>query len=185
MGILRIDAGGEIMRTNRQIVFAILLSLLCMSRIGEAATRRDQVSSPGSGPVVIQVFPESTSLDLNSVDGAASLRQTSTQVSIAVTGVTAGSSHSIEVYACVDTDQALRLSGKRSAFTAANLRIRNDQGEWAELEELPNLEGRRGVRIGVLKGASTSISLEVQLQVPAGQAPGRYQGVLTIQALER
>lgn len=173
------------MRVSRQIVLAILLSLLCMSRIYAAATRRDQVSSPTSGPVVIQIFPESTFLDLDSVDGTTTLRQTSTQVRIAATGATAGFSRPIAVYACIDTGQALRLSGKPSAFTASNLRIRDDRGEWAELEVLPNLEGRRGVRIGVLKGASTSIPLQVQLRVPAGQTPGRYQGVLTIQALEQ
>lgn len=68
---------------------------------------------------------------------------------------------------------------------AANLRIRNDHGAWAELEPLPNLDGRRGVRIAVFNGASLSIPLQVQLQVPAGQALGRYQGVLTIPAREQ
>ncbi len=105
------------MRVSRQIVLAILLSLLCMSRIYAAATRRDQVSSPTSGPVVIQIFPESTFLDLDSVDGTTTLRQTSTQVRIAATGATAGFSRPIAVYACIDTGQALRLSGKPSAFT--------------------------------------------------------------------
>ncbi len=174
------------MRATRQTVLVAILSLVCMSRIyAVAATWHAPASGPTSGPVVIQIFPASTFLDLDSVDGTPTLRQTSTQVRIAATGATAGFSRPIAVYACIDTGQALRLSGKPSAFTASNLRIRDDRGEWAELEVLPNLEGRRGVRIGVLKGASTSIPLQVQLRVPAGQTPGRYQGVLTIQALEQ
>ncbi len=174
------------MRINRQIVWVALLSLACLGRIHAAAATR-HASSITSGPVVIQIFPGTTFLDLDSVDGATTLRQTSTQVRITATGSTSGFSRPIEVYACIDADQALRLSGKgkASAFTATTLRIRNDRGEWAEPEVLPNLEGRRGVRIGAFKGTSTSIPLQVQLRVPAGQAPGRYQGILTIQALEQ
>lgn len=173
------------MRTSRQIVFAIVLFLLCISRVDAAATRHAATSSLNSGPVIIQIFAESTFLNLDSVDGTASLRQTSTQVSLTVAGAMAESSRHIEVYACVESDQALRQSGKPSVLTSANLRVLNDRGEWAEPEVLPNLEGRRGVRIAVFNGASISIPLQIQLRVPVGQTPGRYQGVLTIQALEQ
>ena len=173
------------MRANRQVMLAVLLSMLSMGRMHAAALRHSPGPAHGSGPVEIQVFPESTFLDLDPVDGANAARQTTTQVRVAVKGNSADLSHSIGVYACFETGQAMKLSGKSSGFAAADLRIRNDRGEWAELEALPDLQGRLGVRLAIFKGSSASIPLEVRLQVPSGQAPGKYQGVLTIQALEQ
>ncbi len=167
------------MRASRRIVPAVEVLLLCMSCMCAAATR------PDTAPVVIQLSLGSSFLDLSSYDRTATLRQTSVPVHIAVTGATIGSAHPIEIYAGVATEEAMRLAGKVQTIAAGSLRIRNDRGEWAELEPLPELEGRRGVRIAVLNGTSATVLLQVQLQVPAGQVPGRYQGALTLEAQER
>ncbi len=172
---------GEIMRTSRQIALAIAASLLCMGHTCAAGNRNAPLS------IVVQVSPESSSLDLNSDDRTATLRQTSTPVRVTVTGSAVSSPRPIQVYvyACLPTEEAMRLSGKPLTMAAANLRIRNDRGEWIELEPLPELEGRRGVRVAVINGASATILLQVQLQVPAGQAAGNYQGVLTLVAQQQ
>jgi hypothetical protein len=162
---------------NKRIFF-VIVSLLCMSYMCSAATS----SAPLS--IVIQMFPESGSLDLTSADHAAALRQTSTPVRIMVTGATVTSMHPIEVYACLTTEEAMRLVGKSSTLANANLRIRDDRNEWTTLKPMAKLGGRLGVRIAVLYSASARILLQVQLRVPASQAPGTYQGVLMLEALE-
>jgi hypothetical protein len=100
-------------------------------------------------------------------------------------GATSGTPHRVEVYACVDNDQALSLTGKSSTVAAENLRIRSGQGEWMALEPLAELGGRRGVRIATVNGASAEILLQVQLQVLASQPAGTYQGSLILLAQER
>jgi hypothetical protein len=134
---------------------------------------------------VIQILSESSSLDLNSADHTAALRQTSTPVRMTVTGATVGSMHPIEVYACLTTEEAMRLAGKSSTLASANLRIWNDRAEWTTLKPMAKLGGRLGVRIAVLYSASARILLQVQLRVPASQEPGTYQGVLTLEAMEQ
>jgi hypothetical protein len=169
----------EIMRINKRIVFPIAVSLLCVSYMCSAA------ASPASSSIVIQMFSESGSLDLTSANHAAALRQTSTPIHITVTGATVASMHPIEVYACLTTEEAMRLAGKSSTLASANLRIWNDRNEWTTLKPMAKLGGRLGVRIAVLYSASARILLQVQLRVPASQAPGTYQGVLTLEALEQ
>lgn len=169
------------MSIGRRIVLAIVVVFLCLSRMCAAATRPIQVS-PASESTAIQLSPESSFLDLDSTDRSARLRQTSTPVRITVTGAAVTSRYPIELYACVASEVAMRLAGKTSTLATATLRIRNDHGVWAELTPLPELEGRRGVRIAVVNGASATILLQVQLQVPAGQAPGNYQGTITLEA---
>jgi hypothetical protein len=133
----------------------------------------------------IQISPESSYLDLDSIDRAAALRQTSTPVRIMLTGTTASSMRSIAIYACIPTEEAMRLSDKSSTMATGTLRIRNDRGEWSALQPLLELEGRRGVRIAIVNKASSTILLQVQLQVPTSQVPGAYQGVLTLEAKQR
>jgi hypothetical protein len=93
--------------------------------------------------------------------------------------------HPIEVYACVTTEEAMRLAGKSPTLALANLHIRNDREEWTALEPMAKLGGRLGVRIAVLYSASARFLLQVQLRVPASQEPGTYQGVLTLEAMEQ
>lgn len=169
----------EIMRTGNQWFFAIVASVLCISRVSTAATPRTPTS------MIIQISPESSYLDLSSSNRAATLRQTSTPVRVTLTGAIAGYTRPIEIYVCVPTDEAMRLSGSSMILAIASLRIRNDQGEWAAMEPLPELDGCRGVRVAVLSRTSTTILLQLQLEVPARQAPGIYQGVLMLEALER
>lgn len=166
------------MRNRRRIALAILLASFGMRYMCFAAT--GSVSSAS-----IQLSSESGFLDLGSVEQSESPRQTSTPVRIILTGTTDSVPHPIEVYACVDSEVAMRQIDKPKTLAIATLRIRNDHGEWMELEPLPELEGRRGVRIAVLNNTSATILLQVQLQVPAGQAPGRYQGTLTLEAKEQ
>lgn len=166
------------MRSSRRIALAIVLASLSVRHICLAAT--GSVSSAS-----IQLSSESGFLDLGSVEQSESLRQTSTPVRVTLTGTTDSVPHPVEVYACVASEVAMRLTDKPATLAIATLRIRNDHGEWMELEPLPELEGRRGVRIAVLNSTSATILLQVQLQVPAGQAPGRYQGTLTLVAKEQ
>jgi hypothetical protein len=135
--------------------------------------------------MVIQISPESSYLDLDSIDRVAALRQTSTPVRVTLTGATASSMRTIEIYASIPTEEAMRLSDKSSTIATGTLRIRNDRGEWSALLPLVELEGRRGVRIAILNQASSTILLQMQLQVPTSQVPGAYQGVLTLEAKER
>jgi hypothetical protein len=167
------------MRTRNRIILAVLVSLLCIGTMCMAATQVAPIS------MSIQISPESSYLDLDSIDRAAALRQTSTPVRITLTGATPGSMRSIAIYACIPTEEAMGLSNKSSTMAAGTLRIRNDRGEWLALQPLSELEGRRGVRIAILNKASSTILLEVQLQVPTSQAPGAYQGILTLEAKER
>jgi hypothetical protein len=85
----------------------------------------------------------------------------------------------------VDNDQALSLTGKSSTVAAENLRVRSGEGEWRPLEPLAELGGRRGVRVATVNNASAQFLLQVQLQVPASQTPGTYQGSLILLAQER
>jgi hypothetical protein len=157
---------------GRRTILAISISLLCACRIGAAAT---PATTAAPLTVAIQISPDTNSLDLSSANHTILLQQASTPVRVTVMGGTSGLPHRIEIYACVDSDRALSLVGKSSTLAAANLRIRNAQGEWVELEPLAQLGGRRGVRIAVLNSASAEILLQVQLQVrPARrQAPIR------------
>ncbi len=163
------------MRITRYIAFIILLFVFCTNLVHAAIP-----STPSS--IVIQISPGSGSLDLSSTDHTSALRQASTPVRVTVTVVTPGMPHRVAVYACVNTDEAMRLSGKALTLTTANLRIRNAQGEWAMLEPLAELGGRRGVRIAVVNGTSAEILLQVQLQVLTSQPPGIYQGSLMLLA---
>lgn len=167
------------MRTSNRIILAVLVSVLCIGRMCMAATQVAPV------PMSIQISPESSYLDLDYIDRTAAIRQTSTPVRITLTGATASPVRSIEIYACIPTEEAMRLSGESSTMATGNLRIRNDRGEWSALQPLIELEGRRGVRIAILNKASSTILLEVQLQVPTSQVPGAYQGILTLEAKER
>ena len=161
------------------IVLAVMVLPLCMSSMCSAATPSVPLS------IAIQIISESSSLDLNSADHNATLRQTSTPVRMMVTGATVTSMHPIEVYACLTTQEAMRLAGKSSTLTSANLRIWDDREEWATLKPMAKLGGRLGVRIAIFYSASARILLQVQLRVPAAQEPGTYQGVLTLEALEQ
>jgi len=166
------------MHSSNRIVIAILLSL-CFVITSTAATKRSQ------GSVSIQILPESSYLDLDSADRSATLRETSTPVRISVTDTLGGLAGPLEIFASISTDEAMRLSGNSSTLATASIRIRNDQGVWTALQPLAQLEGRRGVRIAVVNKSSATILLQVQLQVPSGQVPGTYQGVLTLEAQER
>jgi hypothetical protein len=170
---------GDIMRTGNRVILAVLVSLLCIGGMCTAAT---QVAPISMG---IQISPESSYLDLDSIDRAASLRQTNTPVRITLTGATPSSMRPIAIYACIPTEEAMRLSDRSSTMATSTLRIRNDRGEWATLQPLLELEGRRGVRIAIVNKASSTILLQVQLQVPTSQVPGAYQGVLTLEAKDR
>ncbi len=165
-------------RTTVYIAFVISLFAF-YTRLVRAVTP----STPSS--IVIQISPNSSVIDLTSSDHAAALRQASTPVHVTVTGAIPGMRHHIEVYACVDTETVMRLPGKPSTLATTNLHIRNTQGEWAVLEPLAELGGRRGVRIAILNGTSAGFLLQVQLKVLTNQAPGNYQGALTLLAQER
>jgi hypothetical protein len=135
---------------------------------------------------LIQISPESSFLDLNAVDHTTTQQEASTPVRITVTGGTNGSLHPVvKVYACFTTEEAMAFAGKSAKIAVANLRIRNDHGEWAEPEPMAELGGCRGVRIAVLRGTSTRILLQVQLRLPSAQTQGNYQGLLTLEALEQ
>ncbi len=142
------------------------------------------VTPPAQVPT-IQLIPESSFLKFQRTGGTANLNEASVPVHLAMTGATVGPPHTVLVYACVTSVDAMRLAGKASTLTTSSLRILNDRGEWAALEPLPELEGSLGVRIAVVHGASATLLLQVQLQVPTGQKPGAYQGVLTLEAQER
>jgi len=151
--------------------------LLCMNHMSAAVTRPVPAS-------LIQISPESSFLDLNSADHSANQQEASTPVRITVTGGINGPLHPvIKVYACFTSEEALRLAGKSAKIAMANLRIRNDQGQWTEPEPIAELDGRRGVRIAVFNGTSARVLLQVQLRMPSGQAQGSYQGVLTHEVL--
>lgn len=167
------------MRATRRIVLVIVVSFLCMSRMRAAAT------SPASSSLVMQISPDSSSLDLNSTDRTATRREASTPIHIVLTSATANSLRPIDIYAYVDTDEVMKLVGKSSALTTANVRIQNDRGEWTALKPLAELDGRCGVRIAVIYSAAARILLQVQLQVPISQAHGMYQGTLMLLAQER
>jgi Na+-transporting methylmalonyl-CoA/oxaloacetate decarboxylase gamma subunit len=167
------------MRSNSQIVFTFLMLLFSMNYMSAAVTR----SVPAS---LIQISPESSFLDLNAVDHTTTQQEASTPVRITVTGGTNGSLHPVvKVYACFTTEEAMAFAGKSAKIAVANLRIRNDHGEWAEPEPMAELGGCRGVRIAVLRGTSTRILLQVQLRLPSAQTQGNYQGLLTLEALEQ
>lgn len=162
-----------------RLMFVVFVALLCASRICTAATPAAPLS------VAFQIIPDANSLVLNAPDQTGTLRQASTPVRLSVTGASLSPLRPIAVYACLDSEEAMRSSGKAPALATTNLRIRDAQGQWTEPEPLPELEGRRGVRIAVVNGASASILLQVQLQVPSGQRPGNYQGPLMLLAQER
>jgi hypothetical protein len=153
--------------------------LLCMSLKCAAVTPATALS------FAIQILPQAGSLDLSSPDKTAPLREASTPVRITATGARGGASRPIEVYAYLFSEEAMKRAGKASALATATLRIRNDHGEWSELKPLAELDGHPGVRIAVLNSASATILLQVQLQVPASQAPGSYEGVVTLEAQEK
>jgi hypothetical protein len=168
----------DIMHTSNRMISATLLSLLCISGVSKAAPPNAPLSS------IIEITPDSRYLDLDTVDRDASVRQTTTPVRITMM-IGSSSVRPIEVYACIATEEAMRLSGKPSTLAASSLRIRNDRGEWAALEPMAELNGRRGVRVAILNKVSSTILLQVQLQVPTGQAPGTYEGVLMLEAQEQ
>lgn len=142
------------------------------------------VISAAPPTVQIQISADASSLDLSSANHTVTVRQASTPVRITVMDAAPGTPHRIEVYACVETDDAMHAPGRAAALTAASLRIRNAQGVWTTPQPLAELEGRRGVRVATLSG-SAEILLQVQLEIPTRQAPGTYQGALTLLALER
>jgi len=134
--------------------------------------------------VNIELIPESSFVSLsheNPVDG---ISGSSVSIHVVIRGTAARFSRPIEIYACLATEEGLRSTTNSSTMSAASLRIRNDHGEWVGLEPLPELQGRRGVRIAVIN-SSANILLSMQLQVAPRQAAGRYQGVLMLQAQER
>lgn len=164
------------MRSSRRVILVSFAAFLYVGRMGAAVTPAAPLA------IAFQILPDASSLNLTSPDQTVTLRQASTPIRISVKGMTF---RPIEIYACLDSEEAMRLAGNSSALATANLRIRNIQGQWTELEPLPELGGRRGVRIAVVNAAYASILLQVQLQVPPGQRPGNYQGSLTLLAQER
>jgi hypothetical protein len=164
---------------SRRTILAIAIFLLCACRMGAATTQATPLA------VAIQISPNSSFLDLSSANNTILLRQASTPVRVTVMGAAAGTPHRIEVYACVDNEQALSLTGKSSGLAAETLRVRSGEGEWMALEPLPALGGRRGVRVATVNTTSAEFLLQVQLQVPASQPAGTYQGSLVLLAQER
>jgi hypothetical protein len=169
----------KIMHFRSRMMFVAFVALLCASRMCAAATPATPLS------IALQIVPDASFIDLNAPDQTGTLRQASTPIRLSITGGTLSPLHPIAVYACLDGEDAMRLAGKTSTLSTATLRIRDAQGQWTEPEPLTELEGRRGVRIAVVDGASAQILLQVQLQVPSGQRPGNYQGSLMLMAQER
>ncbi len=142
-------------------------------------------TTPSSATAVnIELIPESPFVNLSYENSADGIRESRVSVHVVISGATAKFLRPIEIYACLPTEEGLRSAANSSTLSAASLRIRNDHGEWVALEPLPELQGRRGVRIAVIN-SSANILLSMQLQVAPRQAAGRYQGVLMLQAQER
>ncbi len=169
----------KILHANTLLALAILVPLLSAS--GICAT----VHSTAQPPVSMQLIPGSGVLTLSSTDSTATLRQSSTPVQLIATHGTISAMHPIYVYAYLTTKEAMRRANNGPTMDVSSLRIRNDHGEWAQLVPLPELEGRSGVRIAVVNGASATILLQVQLKIPDGQTAGEYQGILTLEAQEQ
>jgi hypothetical protein len=156
-----------------------ILLLLGVNWMFAAAT------TPTLAPITIELVPESSFFNLNVTGGTNNPRQSSISIRVTVTGTTVSSLHPVEIYSCIAGEEAMRLAGKASTLATANMRIRNDHGEWAALEPLAELGGRRGVRIAVVNGTSATVLLQVQMQAPASQRPGTYQGTLMLVAQEQ
>ena len=172
------------MRTQKLSRLVILALFLCVSwRCSAAATVAPRSSA--ASVLFIQLSPEQSYIDLDSPGRSNAQRQVRTSVHVTVTGATASSMHPILIYACMTTEEGMRAAGKSLTLAITTLRIRNDRGEWAELEPLAELEGRRGVRIAVVNRVSATVLLEIQMNVPPSQTAGNYQGILMLQAQEQ
>jgi hypothetical protein len=169
------------MHANKRIILVTVIAFICLIQI-RAAVAQPGRPSPLSTSNVIQLSAESSFLDFDSIDRSVTLRQSTTPVHLTVTGAVVTSLYPIEIYVSVTSETAMRLAGKLSTLSTSSLRIRNDRGVWAELAPLPELEGRFGVRIAVVTSSSATVLLQVQLKVPPGQAPGNYQGTMTVEA---
>jgi hypothetical protein len=169
----------KIIQVSTSVVFTMLAVLLCANCKCTAQTRALSSSS------TIEILPESGSLDLNSSGSMAMPREASTAVRMLVTSAKAFPSRPIDVFAYLTTDTGMKATGRARPLAMGNLRIRNDRGVWTTPAPLAELGGRPGVRIATAYGASATIMLRVQLNIPASQAPGSYRGVLVLQAQER
>lgn len=76
----------------------------------------------------------------------------------------------------------MTATGKDSAVLVSSMRVMNSQGEWAPLKPLPDFGGQSGVLLALVNGASATFWLRVRLQLPPGQRPGKYIGLLTLEA---
>lgn len=161
-------------------IAASLALLLCGANLCSATASAAPISS-GISSGVIEVSPES-SLDFDSANGTAAEREASTLVRIRVTGPASGVLRPVEIFACVSGDEAMRSVGKRSALIASTLRIMNSQGEWVSMLPMPELEGRSGALVSVLSSTPATFRLRIRLELPRGQAPGKYLGFITLEA---
>lgn len=172
---------GKVMRTKIPGIVASLALLLCGVNLCSAAAPAAPIPT-GISSGVIQIAPESSSLDFDSANGTGTERETSTLVQIRVTGTASSVLRPVEIFACVSGDEAMRSAGKRSALIASTLRIMNSQGEWVSMVPMPELEGRSGALVAVLSSTPATFRLRLRLELPRGQAPGKYLGFITLEA---
>jgi hypothetical protein len=165
-------------------IAASLALLLCGANLCSAAAPAAPIST-GISSAVIQVAPESSSLDFDSTNGTGAEREASTLVRIRVTGPVSSVLRPVEIFACVSGNEAMRAAGKRSALIASTLRIMNSQGEWVSMLPMPELEGRSGALVAVLSGTPATFRLRLRLELPRGQASGKYLGFITLEAHEQ
>jgi hypothetical protein len=158
-----------------------LALLLCGANLSFAAASAAPVSS-GIASDVIQLVPESTNLDFDSADRTGTEREASTLVRIRVTGSITRVLRPVEIFACVSGGAAMRAAEKNTELIASSLRVMNSHGEWVSMKPIPELEDRSGALVAVVSGASSTFWLRLRLEVPRGQAPGKYLGFITLEA---
>jgi hypothetical protein len=171
------------LRANIPSVLACL-ALLC-GAVGPCSAAAEPISGASSAAVVIQLISGSNSLELKPGDQDSTELEASTPVQVSTSGSTNSFIHPVQVFACISSGEAMRTTKRPSSVAVANLRVKNEHGEWVGLEPIPELQGRLGVLIGVLNGRFSTFLLQVQLHLPAGQAAGDYHGLLMLEAQEQ
>ncbi len=141
------------------------------------------VPSPTMRAGTLRISSESAALTF-AASGSGEEREASTVLRISAIGGEVSPLHPLQVLVSISEVQAMRAGG-RASLNVANLRVRNDRDQWVPLQPLPELNGRFGVRIAIVRSAPASCLLQVQLHLSAGQKPGDYSGLLTIEAQEQ
>ncbi len=172
------------------MVWAYVARLLCSGALlvnGSIppSAKTVAVFAPGTPAKSLQLTAAAPSLTFEETGPGLKQREASTVLRISANNNEVSALHPVQVLVAVSQAQAMQASGRGPSLDVADLRIRDDHGEWAALQPLQELNGRFGVRIAIVRSAPATCLLQVQLHLSAGQRPGDYRGLLTVEAQEQ